>query len=238
MLINTTICITKTNSKMKTMKAQFGIMALLIITAIGVNAQDQTVTQGSTKHYHVTNHTALGYTYLWSLAAPAAGNTIETPTDAATNILWGTPGTYTITLTETNSLGSCPTPNIFTVLVLGAAHLKFTSATSNSCADLAQVIPLTFTDASGVALTVDSYPLAINYTVNGTPRNLTLNFGDALVIPLTDVDRADQVAFANYTIPVVITSATSNGGEVILDAPSTHTNTVYDIPELNPIVAD
>jgi hypothetical protein len=226
------------NQKMKTMKNLTGIVALLLITAISVNAQvDQTVTQGSTHHYRVTDHSAAGFIYQWSLAAPAAGNTVESPTAPTTNIVWGTSGTYTLTLTETNGSANCPTANTFTVLVLGAAHLSFASATSNGCADVAQDIPITFTDGTTAAV-ANYYPLVVNYTVNGTPRTVTLNFGDPLVIPLTVTDRADQATFANYNIPVVITSAKANEGTVILDTPSLHTNTVYDIPELNPITTD
>jgi hypothetical protein len=224
---------------MKTMKNLPGTLALLILTAMVVNAQvDQTVTQGSTQHYHVTDNSSAGYIYQWSIAAPVAGNTVESPTSPATNILWGTPGTYTLTLTETNGSATCLTPNTFTVLVLGAAHLSFTTAASNSCADLVQNIPLTFTDGTNEATAV-YYPLVVNYTINGNPGTpITLNFGDPLVIPLTATDRADQAAFSDYTIPIVITSATANGGAVTLDTPSTHTNTVYDIPELNSIMAD
>jgi hypothetical protein len=220
---------------MKRMKYVFGIMALVILTAIGANAQ-QTVTQGSTHHYHVTDNSAAGYGYNWTIAIPSAGNTVESATTAATNITWGDAGNYTITLTETNTQGSCATPNTFTVQVLGAPHLQFTAITSANCADQAMDIALTFTQAGNVLY----YPLVVNYTVNGVARVATFtNATDALVISLTLADRADLVVYNSfYTIPVIITGATSNGGSVVLDANTTHTNTVYDVPELNPIVAD
>ena len=220
------------------MKILLGTIALLF-TAMVVNAQDQTVTLGSTHQYHVTDHSASGYAYLWSITAPVAGNTIETPANASTNILWGTPGTYTITLAETNSAGSCATPNTFTVLVLGGSHLQFNSNNSASCAGIAQDLTLSFTDANGTVPALIYYPLIINYTVDGgATQTATINFGEPLVISLTINERADKDAFANYDIPVVITSATSNGGSVILDANTTNTNTVYDTPELNPIIQD
>jgi hypothetical protein len=230
---------------MKTMKYFFGIAAVSVLTGIGINAQtpNQIVTQGSVHNYHVTtDHSGAGYTYIWSLTAPVAGNTISTPNTAATSITWGTPGTYTITLTETNSADGCSTPNQFIVLVLGQPVLQFTNANSSNCADQAMDLALNFTRTDGVTpittADVDYFPLIINYTVNGNARTVTFNAGDVLVIPLSAADRADQDAFANYTIPVVITSATSKGGTVTIGIVAAHTNTVYDIPELNAIVAN
>lgn len=230
---------TKIKSIMKAMKYFFGIVALSVLTVVGVKAQTpQIVTQGSIHHYHVTDHSSAGYTYSWTLDAPVAGNIVETPNAAGTNITWGTAGTYTINLTETNSAGSCSTTNTFQVTVLGTPHLQFANTTSASCADQVQYLALTFTDANGQPPAAGYYPLVVNHTVNGTARSATFNSGDPLQITLSAADRADQDAFANYTIAVVITSATSNGGTVTLDANTSNTNTVYDIPEINPIVAD
>lgn len=227
----------KNNLIMKTMKYFFGIAALTLLTAIGVNAQ-QTVTQGSTHHYHVTDHST-NYNYNWSIAPTATPSHVIAHADSSgTLITWGGPGTFTLTLIESNKQGGCSTPNTYTVVVLGASHLQFTQTTSASCAGEAQDIALAFTTDNGGTPDANYYPLVVNYTVNGVNRQATFNFGDALVIPLTATDRADKAPFADYTIPVIITSATSNGGTVTLDANKTNTNTVYDKPNLNPIVAD
>jgi hypothetical protein len=230
---------------MKTMQSFFGIAMLSVLTVVGVIAQtpDQIVTQGSVHNYHVTSdHSGAGYTYIWSIASTVAGNIISTPNTAATSITWGTPGTYTITLTETNSTGGCNTPNQFIVQVLGQPVLQFTNSNSSNCADQAMDLALNFTQTDGItpitAADVSYFPLIINYTINGNPRTATFNIGDALAISLSASDRADQNTFANYTIPVVITSATSKGGTVTIGTVAANTNTVYDIPELNPIIAD
>ena len=229
---------------MKTMKCFFAIVALFVYTATGVFAQTpQTVTQGSTHHYHVTDHSASGYSYAWSLAVQVAGNTIATPTVAGTDITWGTAGTYTITLTETNTVGACATTNTFQVIVLGLPVLQFTDAASAGCADQAMNLSLNFTRTDGTtpitAADASYFPLVVNYSVSGVVRTATFNAGDALVLPLTLTDRADLDPFvASRNIPVIITSALSNGGVVTIGGAATHTDTVYDIPELNPIVAD
>jgi hypothetical protein len=226
---------------MKTLKYFFGISVLFALTAPGVNAQtpNQTVTQGSVHHYHVTDHSP-NYTYAWTFVEVTT-NTIANPAAVATNVTWSQPGQYTLTLTETNSTGGCNTSNTFIVLVLGQPGLQFASATSADCPDQAMNLALNFTTTTGTAITsadVSYFPLTVNYTVNGNARTVTFAAGDALFIPLTAADRADQPTYANYTIPVVITGATSNNGAVTIGAISTNTNTVYDKPNTNAIVAD
>ena len=154
----------------------FGVMALSILTAISVNAQNQTVTQGSVHNYSVTDHSASGYSYGWSVTGP--GNTAIPINTNATSITWSAvPGTYTISLTETNTAGSCATLNTFQVLVLGSPHLQFTSVSSANCANQAMDLPLTFSQAA-----VANYiPLVINYTVKGVARQATFVVSSRLV---------------------------------------------------------
>lgn len=231
---------------MKTMKYFLGIAAFTLLTAIGVNAQNspsnpQLVNQGSTHLYKVTNdHSGIGWTYNWAIAPAATpANTIATSNAASTTVTWGGPGLYTITLTETNPAGSCPKDNLFYVQVLGAAHLKFTSATSHSCASNDQNLGLAFTtDGTTPVTTADYYSLVIKYTVNGgTERTATFTFGQALEIPLTAADRPDLGAAADAQVSVKITGATANGGTVIIDG-DTNVNTVNNIPALNQIIAN
>jgi hypothetical protein len=222
---------------MKTFKFLFGILALLVITAISANAQI-VVTEGSTHNFKVTtDHSAAPFNYVYGWSTAPGGNTIATADKAATDIKFVVAGATTISVSETNPLGGCATINNFLVTVLGMQTLAFTSATSQSCANVAAVLPFTFGGA-----TADYYPLVINYKVaiNGAPaidRIATLAFGATFELPLTAADRADlsNPAGPSYNIVVTLVSATANSGTVTLGA-AVNTNTVFDIPDANVII--
>lgn len=215
---------------MRTKRNIIGIVALMALVSLfssSVFAQ-QTVVIGSTTSYEVTNdNSGSGWTYNWAVSG---GGTVATPAATTTDINWTTAGNYVLTLTETNT--SCPTLNTVNITVLGAPTLAFTAATSASCADAAEVVALSF---SGVGAAY--YPLVVNYELDGAAQAaITFNDGDPLQITIPVGSRGDLVPVGNYTVTLEITGATSNGGTVTLNAPTTHTNTVNDIPEANPIV--
>jgi hypothetical protein len=229
--------ITKIVSKMKTKMKYLVGMALFLFIAMGVNAQ-VSVPIGSQKNYHVTNHA--GYNYQWSISDATAG-TITNGTTAASTIEWSKVGTYTLTLTETNASSAlCGTPNTLSVTVLGAPTLQFTAATSASCANAAQDLALTIVGATDAS----QYPITVTYTVDGgVAQTLTLaTLAATKAITLDATVRADIAAFTpTRDFVVVITGATTvGGGTVTLGAAAnlTHTNTVYDIPDANAIIAD
>ena len=222
---------------MKTIKFFFGIIALLIITAISANAQI-IVTQGSTHNFKVTNDHSTGswlYTYLWS--TNLTGNNFSTPTATATDIKFITAGATIISVIETNPNGEgCPTTNTFNITVLGTPTLGFTLTASNSCANKsADPLGLTFTGVE-----VGYYPLVVTYSVGTDPINRVITFNTletVLELPLPITDRADGATIAGPSYPVVVTliSAVANGGDVTIGI-NKHTNTVYDIPDANGII--
>jgi hypothetical protein len=211
----------------------FGIIAMLAMCTMAVNAQQQ-VTQGSTRNYRITNDNSASpnnFTYSWTVSG--SGNTIANATGTSADITWNAPaGTYTITMVESN--GTCSTTNTFQVEIMGIPTLSFTNATSSGCADQEVNIPLTFSGSTNTTF----FPLVVNYTVNGISRSITINDASSLYIPLSASDRADKDAVGNYTITIVLTSATAHNGTVNLPAPATNTNTVNDLPGINTIIAN
>lgn len=246
---------------MKTMKSLFGIVAILLITAMGVNAQtpDQFVTKGTLKNYHSTSDHLPTYSLEWTVQG--SGNTLTT-SGKTTQVTWdATPGIYRLRLTETNTSNpdpnGCPTNNDFYVEIIGKAILQFTAATSYSCANEAQTLTLTYRLEDGTNITKAAnptyFPFTITYKVvdgitglNDT-RTLTVNSEADLTITLSGGATGDRKDLVPYTPSRDLTVTFNNDGVIastlgnLLVSLGTNTenvNTIYDLPELNPIVAE
>jgi hypothetical protein len=212
----------------------FSLFAVIGLTA---NAQDQTVMAGATHRYAVDS-TDAGTSLSWNLAG--GGALTPSATNGSASIVWGTaPGTYTLTMTETNSFNGvdCSTDNTFDIEVVSAGAVSFTATTSEGCADATDV------DLS-LAYTGTLYPIYVDYTIDGVAQaQLTINNAGELADVIT-IDgatyRTDPTGddVANVTVSVVVTAAEGEfGGAIDVSTSTTHTHTAIDVPESNAIIA-
>lgn len=209
------------------------LVAVSVLIAFSTTANAQNPVPGDQVTYQVTDHSASGYTYQWSL--DDGGSFSGATTNASATIDWTTPGTYTITLVESN--GTCVGANNTLSVTVDGATLEFAAASSASCADAAESLALTYNG------TATSYPLTVNYDVDNSNndgatanRSLIVNNAGELAIALdAAADRADQAAFADYNVVVTITGVTDTYGNTGGLGQDTYTDTVNDIPDANVI---
>ncbi|MGC8825149.1 MAG: hypothetical protein ACP5PZ_11255 [Bacteroidales bacterium] len=97
-------------------------------TYIPVMAGPTTVGSGETRSYSTTNHT--GSTYQWTWQG-ASGGTIQTPNANATNIVFGSAGTYTLRITETYN--GCSAYDEEVIVVQNVPAPNITPTTANVC---------------------------------------------------------------------------------------------------------
>lgn len=220
---------------MKTFKNAFTLLAVIALISLTADTFAQTGTQGnhtgvvagSTANYNVADN---GNTYLWSIAEGADGTeyNMSGTGGASIDIEWVVPGTYTLTLRETDG-NTCYNENSISITVDGST-ISFAAATTAECAS-----DLSGADAS-VALSFNgTYPVTVNYTQDGTPASLTANNAGELAVTIVAADRLNTSG-TDADIALVITGATDgNSQSVTVGAQSGHTHTVQSLPVDNPI---
>lgn len=208
------------------------LFALTVVFAMGLMAQPIPV--GSTKLFTAKDGNAAN-TNLWTVSGASTAYSIETPDGISTNITWKTPGTYTVTYTETNpNSGSCSVTKTLDVTVTGNT-LAMGTAPASDCAETSGNSTETFEviRSGGVNAVTVNY----SYTINGgtpTTGNVTIAASTnsqniALTIPNPTDGHTDNV------VVLTITSANDAHGNTISVDGLNQTVTLHATPIISDI---
>jgi hypothetical protein len=216
------------------------ITLVLLINAAVQGQATQTVLVGSTYHYTVTQSMTSGTsTFAWTNSATALQAT-NTPVlgSGLTNTIqvnWLQAGTYTITVLETSS-NSCSDPGSPKTMIVtvnpNTGTIQFASTSSAACSGA------TATNLD-LALTLGgnyTYPIVVNYTVNGTAHSRTINSGTTISLGSED-NILNNATTTDALKSVVITSATCSGATITVGANSTYSYTAWGTPSTGGITA-
>jgi hypothetical protein len=219
----------------------FGVLFISLIAFVGsVNAQDQTVTQGSSHIYNVTDG---GLTYTWAVT----GGTISalTTTNSQT-IVWDAPGTWSLTVFGTDGNGCISETVTSSILVVGLSSVMFASDAGN----------ISVTDCSpllGGALNVSDFdvvftggvaPFELTYEITAIDGSTTTQVvtmgavGDAT--PLTgqlSISDFENLTAGDQTVSIELISAkTADNAIVTVDtdvADNTRSVTIHGKPVIS-----
>ncbi|MGC8825148.1 MAG: hypothetical protein ACP5PZ_11250 [Bacteroidales bacterium] len=195
---------------------------------------DQTVIVGSTYIYSTTI-SITGSTFTWNVTGGTNGTNFNyTPSDTTDSltIQWLRTGTYTVQVTEVSPQG-CTNPSApynYVVQCINAPTIEFDTSSSAACSGAANTdltLSLSFTDTV-------VYPIVVNYTIDGTPYQRTINSGTSISLGSEENILVNNTA-SDVTRVIIITSATSHGASLNIGTNDTHNYTVYATPQLNPI---
>ena len=130
-------------------------------------------------------------------------------------------------------------PKTMTVTVLAnTGTIAFASTSSGGCSGAAAT-NLTLTN--GLAFTGNiTYPIVVNYTVNGTPRTRTIAAGSPTqaTIALGSEDNIlNNTTTTDKPYTIIITSASCSGAAISVVAPTTYTYTAFGTPATGGITA-
>ncbi len=223
------------------------LLAMLLIAMLAGTAAfgqaTQNVLAGSTYHYTVTQSMGSGVsTYTWTNDATALqATTTPAPGPGLTNTIqvnWLQAGTYHITVLETSAAPhSCPDPNspkTMTVTVLAnTGTIAFTAPLASGACSGAAGTDLTLNLTLGGNYT---YPMVINYTVNGTAHSRTINSGTTVSVGSED-NILNNTTTSDAPKTIVITSATCSGATITVGANNTYTYTAWGTPSTGGITA-
>ncbi|RIH64837.1 hypothetical protein D1164_12395 [Mariniphaga sediminis] len=226
---------------MKIKKALSGLIFFLV--ASGMTAQNGiSVYEGARFRYRVDFHE--GNQYTWQvfnqLGPPASASAGEFSfTGAAglneTEIQWDLAGTYYLSVTETDLQG-CSNTKALTIQVLpNHRSIGFDITASNECftpAGFGFELALTLLANHGEPLPKKYYPVNVTFAVNGATYEQVIE-PDATTLQITETMFAANPA-QDTQVLIEITGATDRHSAGIFpdDESSTHTRTIFAIPEI------
>jgi hypothetical protein len=155
---------------MKTNFIQKLFFMLVVLFGLNFSNAQQTIWQGcATATYSVTN--TVGSTYAWSVT-PAAG-TISGNTTNAIGINWTAvaTGTYTVSVTETNSNGCPGTPQDVLVTII-ATPTAAATVTPPTCSVATATIEVTAPTGTGYQYSIDN---GVTWQSSTTFANIAAN---------------------------------------------------------------
>lgn len=212
-----------------------GLLLFGLIAFTGTAFGQQTVTEGSSHVYSVTDE---GLTYTWSVSGGTAS--VLDATNSQT-IIWNAVGTHTLTVYGTDANGCITETRTATIEVVAGASLLIAATSTDviTCSDLdgglsggladQSLFKLDFTDGVG--------PYDVTYEVRDS--------GGAVVLgptTLTDVADGTDITIDNNFVntsgsdevyTVEITSATTDDGVNVSLGDVTRTITVHSKPTIS-----
>jgi hypothetical protein len=194
---------------------QLILMLMLTMSTAGVWGQPnntdpaQTVCLGTQPYLVVPGD--IGNTFFWSISTGTSGTdwVISSPTTASTNIDWLTPGTYTVTFTETNGFTCITTVSVsVTVLALPIATISYsgTPYCASGSATVTQTGQINGSYSSTAGLSIDPGTGTINLAAS-IPGNYTVTYSFTL-------GTCSNTTTANVTILTLPTATISGAASV------------------------
>ncbi len=183
-------------------------LVAMLVLSVGAFAQGGLSPYvGSSHSYSVTPGNA-GNSFQWALSG---GGTLTNATSTTANVSWTTPGTYTLTFTETDVTTSCATVKQVPITVTSAFDVTLASVDS-VCNSAEGVVNFGGTDTT----TTISYVINMSTGTTWSPDwQVTFTLGGATVAEVSNDGNVVTASGSSYTISGL--SSTSGSGSVTVD---------------------
>ena len=218
-------------------------MILILRAALFGAAQEAIVVyEGATTNHFVTYHP--GNEYDWSVyvnfspdeeAPPDDFLITASPGTSTAKVHWNRTGLYYLRVTETD-VGGCSNTKVLPVNVVSNNRtISFVESASTACTNIngnGFTLPLKISEGGGTPLEETSFPLTVDFSVNGKTYSQLVDFANQ-VLEIKDEWITISPQFDNKTDVQLVQATDVKGIPVYPEkGKNIHTRTIYAVPDI------